>query len=127
MTWERGDAPIIVDREAPLRFVIRAPDGAPATLEPYMGMAGHAMITRDDGAVFAHLHPAGTISMAAQETCLLRQPGDTVWGALGKRLTEMEATGGGASGAGARADVRRPMPHAQTSASGHLSFPYAFP
>ena len=127
MIWERGDAPIIVDREAPLRFVIRAPDGAPATLEPYMGMAGHAMITRDDGAVFAHLHPAGTISMAAQETFLLRQPGDTVRGALGKRLTEMETTGGGASGAGARADVPRPTSHAPASSTATVSFPYAFP
>jgi hypothetical protein len=32
-----------------------------------MGMAGHAVVRREDGGVFAHLHPAGTISMAAQE------------------------------------------------------------
>ncbi len=127
MTWERGDAPIIVDREAPLRFVIRAPDGAPATLEPYMGMAGHAMITRDDGAVFAHLHPAGTISMAAQETFLLRQAGDTVRGALGKRLREMETPGRRASGATSRADVPRPTSHVPASATATVSFPYAFP
>ena len=114
MTWERGHAPIVVEGEAPLRFVVTAPDGAPATLEPYLGMAGHAVITREDGAVFAHLHPAGTISMAAQATFLLRQPGDTVRGALARRLAEM-ATPGTA------------MADAQTAASDTLSFPYAFP
>jgi len=77
-------------------------------------MAGHAVITREDGAVFAHLHPAGTISMAAQATFLLRQPGDTVRGALARRLAEM-ATPGTA------------MADAQTAASDTLSFPYAFP
>jgi len=30
-------------------------------------MLGHAVIRRDDGSVFTHLHPAGTISMAAQQ------------------------------------------------------------
>ena len=75
-----------------------------------MGMAAHAMITRDDGAVFVHLHPAGTISLAAQQTFLLRQPGDTAPGALGKRL-QMEMGSGG----------MREVP------SSSVSFPYAFP
>ena len=30
-----------------------------------MGMAAHAVVTSRDGSVFAHLHPAGSISMAA--------------------------------------------------------------
>jgi len=30
-----------------------------------MGMIGHAAVTNTDGSVFAHLHPAGSISMAA--------------------------------------------------------------
>ena len=111
MTWNRGDAPIVVDRDAPLTFLVQTPDGKPATLEPYMGMAAHAMITRDDGAVFVHLHPAGTISVTAQETFLVRQPGDTVRGELGKRLATMEM------GSGERGAV----------ASGEVSFPYAFP
>src|SRR5205814_8499013 len=36
-------------------------------MELYMGMLGHAVVRREDGAVFAHIHPAGTVSMAAQE------------------------------------------------------------
>ena len=89
MTWERADTPFVVDQDAPLRFTVTGPDGKPAALEPYMGMAAHAMITRDDGAVFVHLHPAGTISVTAQETFVVRQPSDTVQGELSKRLASM--------------------------------------
>jgi hypothetical protein len=31
----------------------------------YMGMLGHAAFVKDDGSVFAHVHPSGTASMAA--------------------------------------------------------------
>lgn len=31
----------------------------------YMGMPGHAAFVKDDGTVFAHVHPSGTASMAA--------------------------------------------------------------
>lgn len=31
-----------------------------------MGMMSHAAVTRDDGSVFMHLHPSGSINMAAQ-------------------------------------------------------------
>src|SRR2546428_3986117 len=90
MTWQRGDSALVVNRDASLTFTVARPDGRPAVLEPYMGMAGHAMIARDDGAVFVHLHSAGAISVAAQETFQLRQPGDTIPGPLGRRLTEMQ-------------------------------------
>lgn len=65
MIWKRG--PLAAGRETELRFEIRGADGRPATLEPYMGMPSHAVITRDDGQVFVHLHPMGTVSMAAQQ------------------------------------------------------------
>jgi len=128
MTWERGDTPIVVDQEAPLRFVVTDPTGRPASLEAYMGMAGHLMLTRDDGAVFVHLHPAGTVSLAAVETFALRQPGDTVRGLLGARLTAMEKRSGER---GAVLDGAPPMPGVHRGESlpapGALSFPYAFP
>jgi hypothetical protein len=65
VTWERGSAAIVEQQEQTLTFVARNPDGTPAALEPYLGMAGHLAILRDDGSVFVHLHPAGSISMAA--------------------------------------------------------------
>ena len=41
-------------------------DGRPLSgVEPYMGMAGHAMIVARDGSVFAHVHPTGSVPMAA--------------------------------------------------------------
>jgi hypothetical protein len=48
-----------------LRFHVVDAAGAPAALEPYMGMAGHAAIVAPDGSVFAHIHPSGTVAMPA--------------------------------------------------------------
>ncbi|HVV53572.1 MAG TPA: hypothetical protein VHO06_28205 [Polyangia bacterium] len=49
-----------------LEFEADGPDGAPvAGIEPYMGMAGHAMIVARDFSVFAHVHPTGSVPMAA--------------------------------------------------------------
>ena len=31
----------------------------------YMGMTGHAAFVKTDGATFAHIHPTGSVSMAA--------------------------------------------------------------
>ena len=63
--WEREGAPVH-DRETTLRFSAVEADGAPAALEPYMGMLGHAAVLRHDGSVFVHLHPAGSINLTAQ-------------------------------------------------------------
>jgi hypothetical protein len=47
------------------RFRVEAGDGKPAgDLAPYMGMAGHAAFVKDDGSVFAHIHPSGSVPMA---------------------------------------------------------------
>ncbi|HSY81697.1 MAG TPA: hypothetical protein VK807_08045 [Gemmatimonadaceae bacterium] len=53
-----GSDTVKVGALAGLRFVVSG-------IQPYMGMAGHAAVVRDDGSVFIHLHPMGTISTAA--------------------------------------------------------------
>ena len=67
LSWVRStDTPLRANEEAGLRFLVEPPPGDSAVLEPYLGMQGHAAVVRDDGAVFIHLHPMGTISPAAQ-------------------------------------------------------------
>jgi hypothetical protein len=63
--WQREEEPV-AGRPIELRFEVSGPAGQPAALEPYMGMMAHAALRRDDGSVFVHLHPTGSISMAAQ-------------------------------------------------------------
>jgi hypothetical protein len=58
---------LAADRETILRFTIAGASGEPIALQTYMGMAGHCVIRKHDGSVFTHLHPAGSISMAAQQ------------------------------------------------------------
>jgi len=60
VTW---DKPAEIHAGEPLRLRFHVAGDAP--LEPYMGMAGHAMVLRDDGSVFAHLHPNGSVAMPA--------------------------------------------------------------
>ena len=92
-----------------LTFEARDAKGEYAVLEPYMGMAGHAVVQRSDGSVFVHLHPMGTVSMASRMAYEMREPGDTINGRLGKRIAGMD--------------------HGALSAMtpGAVSFPYAFP
>jgi hypothetical protein len=55
----RADQTVVLELEAD------GPDGQPTGVEAYMGMAGHAMILARDGSVFAHVHPTGSVPMAA--------------------------------------------------------------
>src|SRR5271168_2648342 len=68
MIWERGTTPFVANHFVWLRFRLETPDGKPVTdSEPYMGMAGHAEIVNSDRSVFAHIHPDGSVAMAALE------------------------------------------------------------
>jgi hypothetical protein len=104
MVWEK-EGPLHENREAPLRFKVVDATGKPMALQPYMGMLGHAAIRRDDGTVFAHLHPVGTISMASQEFFT--------------------------TGATAAASTDEPVDHSKHLAAAdtpeRISFPYEFP
>ena len=66
------DEPLRAGRAVTLRFQVRDATGAAAKLEPYISMLAHAVIRRDDGSVFTHLHPAGSISLASQQVFQIR-------------------------------------------------------
>lgn len=60
LSWDGANGPHIAGADARLHFTLRDARGAPLDVEPYMGMAAHAVVVRDDGSVFIHLHPTGT-------------------------------------------------------------------
>ena len=107
VTWRR-EGPLVEGADAVLHFVVRGADGAPAPLEPYMGMAGHAIVTRADGSVFVHLHPLGTVSSVALRRLEARERGDTALTAGVDDTTD---------------HVR----HAPAGPPGEVAFPFVFP
>ena len=105
MVWERPQTPLRANTALLFRFHVEDRDGKSARdLEPYMGMAAHAEIIRSDAAVFAHVHPAGSVSMAALD---LAQAG----------LFSV------AAGANAMSGMEMPAEHVDPE----ISFPYGFP
>ncbi|MBL9127848.1 MAG: hypothetical protein JNL97_09390 [Verrucomicrobiales bacterium] len=64
-----------VARPVSLRVRVRDDRDQPVRLEPYLGMRGHLAVRDRDGAVFSHVHPGGSFSMAAQQLFELREQG----------------------------------------------------
>jgi hypothetical protein len=107
------DGPLVENRDTRLRFQVRDVILRPAKLEHYMGMAGHLILRRQDGAVFTHLHPSGSFSMAAQQLFELRSEGKAplkVASSKSDPLCKLPAP-----------DVSAGFEHAG------IAFPYAFP
>jgi hypothetical protein len=66
VVWHRERAPLRANVPTILRFEVQDQNGKPASdVEPYMGMAAHAEIMSSDLQVFAHIHPSGSVPMAA--------------------------------------------------------------
>jgi hypothetical protein len=118
MIWENPGT-LMENRDTSLRFRLLAPDNQPALLEPYLGMLGHAVVRRQDGAVFAHVHPVGTFSMAAQEFFVNGKAGKRppVTGQSGLLSAEQQSPVGQLHGSHTNS----------VGAAGAVSFPYAFP
>jgi hypothetical protein len=113
MRWISRRDTLEAGRELKLEFALFGPAGDTLELVPYMGMAGHAVVMKDDGSVYVHLHPMGTIAAASQLAFRMREPGDTIAGALGRRITAL-----------------CPPPcdrHSVMTIPGRVSFPYEFP
>lgn len=73
MIWLRDGAPLVSKRATWFRFRVEDASGRPAQdMELYMGMPGHAEFVRGDFSVFAHVHPSGSVPMAA---AMLARPG----------------------------------------------------
>ena len=119
MIWERGTAPFTANHFVWLRFRLETPDGKPVNdSEPYMGMAGHAEIVNSDRSVFAHIHPDGSVAMAALElTQKNSATGNAGASAQARMNAGSEMAGTGMPGMDMSTDPR----------SAEVSFPYGFP
>jgi hypothetical protein len=66
IVWDRDPNPIKARRPQIFKFRLVDKAGAPVPdMELYMGMLGHAAFVKNDGSVFAHVHPSGSVPMAA--------------------------------------------------------------
>ncbi|MES2807723.1 MAG: hypothetical protein V4619_03815 [Bacteroidota bacterium] len=121
-----------------LKFEILGPDRKPAILEPYMGMMAHAVILKDDGSVYIHLHPAGSFSVGSQKAMLDRIAQHTSWDkylpsstafadSINHFMTKLYAMTETDRNNLLMAD----MPHKTAGVTNHeahqISFPYTFP
>jgi hypothetical protein len=107
IVWEKGSAPVVANTAMVFKFRVEDKDGNPAKdMEPYMGMAGHAEFVSSDMSVFAHIHPAGSASMAALELANGAPKGN-------EAMTEQRSMAAG-----------MPM---SALVSPEVSFPYGFP
>jgi hypothetical protein len=114
MIWQRGAGSLKANAPLSFQFHVEDKDGNPARdLEPYMGMAAHAEIVRSDASVFAHVHPAGSVSMAALDLAQMQMPGS---GQAGQpdalSMTNMSMMN---------------MPGTASTVDPTISFPYGFP
>ena len=65
MVWNNPESKTAKTPEM-FEFTLLSPAGdVPKDMRLYMGMVGHAAFVKEDGSVFAHVHPSGTVSMAA--------------------------------------------------------------
>jgi hypothetical protein len=109
IVWEKGSGPLMANTSMVFKFKVEDKDGNLAKdMQPYMGMAGHAEFVSKDMTVFAHIHPAGSASMAALEL------------ANGGGAARSAAMGG--SMAGSMTMMMMPA-----TLEPQVSFPYGFP
>jgi hypothetical protein len=114
MIWERDPSPLRANVPMSFRFRIEDRNGRAAKdLEPYMGMAGHAAFVRSDCSVFAHVHPAGSVSMAALQMAQASLPPGL------PRANESQLVSQG--------DSHPAMEMAMNVSAPEVSFPYGFP
>jgi len=111
MVWDRGTRPLRARVPYELRFRVEDASGhAAEDMELYMGMLGHAAFLGTDRTVFAHVHPSGSVPMAALSLTAEGGAGDPV-----------------AGDARALANPHAAHTASQSSLPAVVSFPYGFP
>lgn len=118
MIWQRDAAPLKANIPLSFKFEVVGNDGKPAgDMQPYMGMAAHAEIVRSDASVFAHVHPSGSVSMAALDLAQTEGSAGTSPSPQGEMpgMAGMDMPGMSMSGTGS------------APVSPEISFPYGFP
>ncbi len=121
-----------------LTFEMLDENRKPAKLEPYLGMMAHAVILKDDGSVYIHLHPSGSYSMGSQKALLDRM---AFHRPVAEYLPAPEAFADSVNHMVARLDAMNEgernqllmagMKHSNAGGNEHsahqISFPYTFP
>jgi hypothetical protein len=129
MVWERAPGPLVAN--SLIRFQFRVQDAAGKQLDdlqPYMGMAAHAEFITSDFSVFAHVHPDGSVSMAALDLANAalseKKPASAAQNSSAMPgmavMPEMNVSGMSMAGMEGMSDGAKPLP-------GEISFPYGFP
>jgi hypothetical protein len=114
--WRRGPSPIVAGDEHLLEFAAVDRHGNALDIEPYMGMQGHVIAAHEEGSVFVHLHPAGSVSMAVLQRgggpATDLRPAASIDAPAGQGRAPVEAMTGS---------------HAHGAAAVTLAIPFAFP
>lgn len=113
MKWLRDGRTLRARQPQMFRFELTDSNGQPAkNMEFYMGMLGHAAFVKVDGTVFAHIHPTGSVSMAALG---LAQKSQTGIAGTGDGMEGMEMSSMTSSGSSSQ------------KLPSEVGFPYGFP
>ncbi|MCU1294108.1 MAG: hypothetical protein JWP08_2958, partial [Bryobacterales bacterium] len=103
MEWVPPSGTVRAKQAIPFQFrLVNARGEAPSDMSLYMGMLGHAAFVKTDGSAFAHIHPTGTVSMAA--------------------FNKAQAQSGGQEDGMAGMDMS-----SRSGLPNHVSFPYGLP
>ena len=118
IVWQHPPGPLKSGIATQFKFVVEDQNGNPVNdLNPYMGMAGHAEFVRSDMSVFAHVHPAGSVSMAALDLAQQGLPGASPSMEMQGMSTQGTTMPGMSADTPVKSDQLPP----------EVSFPYGFP
>lgn len=122
MTWNRPGGTLRANQLQEFRFTLLDPrQRGPIDMRLYMGMTGHAAFVKTDGTAFAHIHPAGSVSMAS---LMMAQ------NQLREKANEMDMSNMDMAQMDASQMNHASMNHStavQSAVPNEVAFPYGFP